>query len=208
MTTAPSASPPTPSAARLRLAAQPSPAPTARRIDGAWWPRSYDLASELPVLLDELPDSWGRISSVIVNGDPWPESPGRLLVANQVVRVGRSQSSRGPHTVCLLAPGRGRWDLLVVPPTATEEEARRLMADAVADPSAGATGAGVGADGTGAVEPVGGAGTGVDTAADADDGGTPPSGGDRLPRQGSEGGAGLVTRPGGLVPFGGPRSTR
>ncbi|WP_323138399.1 hypothetical protein [Streptomyces sp. NBC_01571] len=32
-----------------------------------------------------------------------------------------------------MAPGRGRWDLLVVPPTATEEEAGRLMEGAVGD---------------------------------------------------------------------------
>lgn len=180
MTSAPSPSSPslpTPSAARLLLAAQPSHAHTARRIDGAWWPRSYDLESELPVLVGELPHSWGQIGSIIVNGGPWTASPGRLLVANQVVRLRRSESPRGPHTVCLLAPGRGRWDLLVVPPTATEEEARRLMADAVEDPAAL-----VGADDL------------VDTAdlTDEDDelddpaAGADAASGERLPRQGGE----------------------
>ncbi|MER5753864.1 hypothetical protein [Streptomyces sp. NPDC002088] len=32
-----------------------------------------------------------------------------------------------PSAVCLLAPGRDRWDLLVGPPAATDAEARRLM---------------------------------------------------------------------------------
>ncbi|MEU3027644.1 hypothetical protein ABZ785_07935 [Streptomyces incarnatus] len=34
--------------------------------------------------------------------------------------------------MCLLTPGRGRRDLLVVPPAATAEEAERLMGRATA----------------------------------------------------------------------------
>ncbi|MFF7330359.1 DUF5994 family protein [Streptomyces sp. NPDC090306] len=190
MTSAPSPSSPslpTPSAARLVLAAQPSHAHTARRIDGAWWPRSYDLESELPALVGELPHAWGQIGSIIVNGGPWTASPGRLLVANQVVRLRRSESPRGPHTVCLLAPGRGRWDLLVVPPTTTEEEARRLMAAAVEDPAVLVAADDL-VDAVDLVDEddlVDAALTDADdlhdAAADAD-----PAGGERLPRQGGE----------------------
>ncbi|CAL9305978.1 DUF5994 family protein [Streptomyces olindensis] len=122
---------PAPSEVRLRLAAQPRQGRTARRIDGAWWPRSYDLTTELPGLLGVLPRAWGRISSVLVNGDVWPSCPERMLVAGQAVHVGRKDSPTAPHTVCLLAPGRGRWDLLVVPPGTAEAEAGRLMARAV-----------------------------------------------------------------------------
>ncbi|MFG2731721.1 DUF5994 family protein [Streptomyces canus] len=53
--------------------------------------------------------------------------PARLLVANQVVRLRRTTTQHSPSTVCLLAPGRGRWDLLVVPPAAADAEAGRLM---------------------------------------------------------------------------------
>ncbi|AXE87325.1 DUF5994 family protein [Streptomyces sp. Go-475] len=133
MTSASSPPPPVPARpeVRLRLAAQPRQGRTARRIDGAWWPRSYDLAAELPGLLGVLPRAWGRISSVLVNGDAWPACPERLLVAGQAVHVGRKDSPTAPHTVCLLAPGRGRWDLLVVPPATAESEAGRLMEQAV-----------------------------------------------------------------------------
>lgn len=134
MTSASSPPPPhpTPSEVRLRLATQPRQGRTARRIDGAWWPRSYDLAAELPGLLGVLPRAWGRISSVLVNGDAWRACPERMLVAGQAVHVGRKDSPpTAPHTVCLLAPGRGRWDLLVVPPATAEAEAGRLMARAV-----------------------------------------------------------------------------
>jgi hypothetical protein len=103
----------------------------ARRIDGAWWPRSYDLAAELPGLLAVLPGAWGRVSSVLVHGDTWLPCPERLEVGGQEVHVGHRESPATPDTVCLLTPGRGRWDLLVVPPATTEAEAVRLMEQAV-----------------------------------------------------------------------------
>ncbi|MFB9536764.1 MULTISPECIES: DUF5994 family protein [Streptomyces] len=101
-----------------------------RPIDGAWWPRSYDLLAELPSLLAGLPCAWGHITSVTVNGATWSAVPGRMLVSNQVVRLGRTVAASAPHTIVLLAPGRGRWDLLVVPPDTTEEAAEPLMAGA------------------------------------------------------------------------------
>ncbi|MEU7056728.1 DUF5994 family protein [Streptomyces sp. NPDC046197] len=130
MTTTPPRHPPS---ARLRLGAQPCPGGPARRIDGAWWPRSYDLTAELPGLLAGLPYGWGHISSVLVNGAMWSLSGDGILVDDQMVHLRRTDLSRPVHTVCLLAPGHGRWDLLVVPPAATQAEAERLMQTATAD---------------------------------------------------------------------------
>ncbi|MDH6624683.1 hypothetical protein M2271_002487 [Streptomyces sp. LBL] len=128
MTIAPPPSPlSSPSAVRLRLVSQPAQGHMPRRIDGAWWPHSPDLASELPRLLGGLPHAWGQVTSVLVDEAVWSPFPGRLLVANQVVRLHRTTIQHSPSTVCLLAPGRGRWDLLVVPPAATDAEAGRLM---------------------------------------------------------------------------------
>ncbi|MEH0550910.1 MULTISPECIES: DUF5994 family protein [unclassified Streptomyces] len=115
------------SAVRLRLVSQPGQGHMPRRIDGAWWPRSPDLVAELPRLLAGMPHAWGQVTSVLVDEAVWFPFPGRLLVANQVVRLRRTTTQRSPSTVCLLAPGRGRWDLLVVPPAATDAEAGRLM---------------------------------------------------------------------------------
>ncbi|MCT9011481.1 DUF5994 family protein [Streptomyces rhizosphaerihabitans] len=115
------------SAVRLRLSAQSTQGHMPRRIDGVWWPRSTDLTSELPHLLGGLPPAWGHVSSVLVDEAVWASFPGRLLVADQVVRLRRTTNRHAPSTVCLLAPGRGRWDLLVVPPAATEAEAGWLM---------------------------------------------------------------------------------
>ncbi|QDQ15540.1 DUF5994 family protein [Streptomyces spectabilis] len=115
------------SAVRLRLVSQPAQGHMPRRIDGAWWPRSPDLVSELPRLLAVLPHAWGQVTSVLVDEAVWSPFPGRLLVAHQVVRLRRTTTQHSPSTVCLLAPGRGRWDLRVVPHAATDAEARRLM---------------------------------------------------------------------------------
>ncbi|MER5184674.1 DUF5994 family protein [Streptomyces sp. NPDC002896] len=121
--------PPLPSHPVLRLRLAPHGG-LPRPIDGAWWPRSYDLLAELPRLLAGLPRAWGHISSVTVNGAKWSATPGRMLVFNQVVRLRRTLAASAPHTVVLLAPGRGRRDLLVVPPDTTEEAAEPLMAAA------------------------------------------------------------------------------
>ncbi|SMF71905.1 DUF5994 family protein [Streptomyces sp. Amel2xC10] len=123
MTTAALITPPRP---LLRLSLAPHGTPP-RLIDGAWWPRSYDLLTELPLLLGGLPPDWGQITIVTVNGSTWSATPGRILVCNQVVRLRRTVTASAPHTVTLLAPGRGRWDLLVVPPATTAEAAAPLM---------------------------------------------------------------------------------
>ncbi|MFE2583834.1 DUF5994 family protein [Streptomyces sp. NPDC059378] len=116
-----------PSAVRLRLSAQSAQGHMPRHIDGAWWPRSTDLTSELPQLLGGLAPVWGHVSSVLVDEAAWAPFPGRLLVADQVVRLRRTTRQHAPSTICLLAPGRGRWDLLVVPPATTEAEAGWVM---------------------------------------------------------------------------------
>ncbi|MER7574009.1 DUF5994 family protein [Streptomyces sp. NPDC126514] len=127
MTTPTQPSPPSPPHLRLRLVPHGG---MPRPIDGGWWPRSYDLLTELPLLLAGLPHAWGHITNVTVNGSVWSPAPGRMLVHNQVVRLHRTQAASAPHTIVLLTPGRGRWDLLIIPPDTTEEAAEPLMAAA------------------------------------------------------------------------------
>ncbi|GAB2864383.1 DUF5994 family protein [Streptomyces deserti] len=122
--------PPTGALLRLRLAPHST---LPRRLDGAWWPRSYDLLTELPQLLAALPRAWGHITSVTVNGAAWSAAPGRMLVANQVVRLCKATALHAPNTVVLLAPGHGRRDLLVVPPDTAEEAAEPLITAALRD---------------------------------------------------------------------------
>ncbi|MFD4634497.1 DUF5994 family protein [Streptomyces sp. NPDC058284] len=118
---------PPPSRPLLRLRLAPLGA-LPQAIDGAWWPHSYDAPAELPGLLAGLPRAWGGVSSVTFNGAMWSVPPDHLRVADRVVRLHRSPTAPLPHTVVLLSPGRGRWDLLVVPPDSTAEAAEALLA--------------------------------------------------------------------------------
>ncbi|RXS86879.1 hypothetical protein EST92_04915 [Streptomyces sp. TM32] len=101
---------------------------TARRIDGVWWPHSADLLAELPELLTALPFDWPRITHATVNGKAWPALPAHILVEGHVVRLRRTAGRPGPDTVCLVAMGHGRWDLLIIPPGIPEPTGVRMMA--------------------------------------------------------------------------------
>ncbi|MFD5842330.1 MULTISPECIES: DUF5994 family protein [Streptomyces] len=129
-----------------RLRAVPFRAPTARlalrsegpaaghaELDGAWWPRSRDLPSELSALADVLDPLWGRITRIAVNPRHWPVIPPRIFVNGHVVKVGWFTTELDPHGIVLLSYSAGRWDLLVVPPETSVSSAARLMAAASAD---------------------------------------------------------------------------
>ncbi|WP_405590283.1 DUF5994 family protein [Streptomyces sp. NBC_01092] len=120
------------SSSALRLSLAPTgPAPSL--LDGAWWPRSRDLESELPSLTAVLDPLWGRITRVTVNPTHWPVVPRKVSVAGHVVKVGWFLAEQDPHELLLLSYRMGRWNLLVVPPQTTPVSAAWLMA-AASDP--------------------------------------------------------------------------
>lgn len=106
---------------------------TPTRLDGAWWPRSRDLAAELPALTAVLDPLWGRIIRLAVNSTYWPVRPRKIPVSGHVVKVGWFTAELDPHSLLLRSYGAGRWDLLVIPPQTPPETAAWLMA-AAADP--------------------------------------------------------------------------
>ncbi|MFF7802509.1 DUF5994 family protein [Streptomyces olivaceus] len=97
-------------------------------LDGAWWPRSRDLAAELPPLLALLDPLWGRITRVTVNPVHWPVIPRKVPVAGHVVKVGWFLAEQDPHELLLLSYRVGRWNLLVIPPSTPAASAAWLMA--------------------------------------------------------------------------------
>ncbi|MFF7937699.1 MULTISPECIES: DUF5994 family protein [unclassified Streptomyces] len=99
-------------------------------LDGAWWPRTRDLPSELPALTAVLDTLWGRITRVAVNPEHWPVIPRKVPVGGHVVKVGWFTPEIDPHKLLLLSYGTGRWDLLIIPPETGAESASRLMAAA------------------------------------------------------------------------------
>ncbi|WP_069467134.1 DUF5994 family protein [Actinacidiphila rubida] len=89
-----------------------------QRLDGTWWPRSYDLGRELPPLIAALDSRWPGITRVTVCRTMWRIQPDSVTVGDREVHIKRSGAVPHPHTICLLAYGIGRCDLLVTPPGA------------------------------------------------------------------------------------------
>ncbi len=115
---------------RLRLKPK---APHSGYVDGAWWPRSDDLATELPDLLAVLSVRLGRIDRVMYNLNEWAKAPRKLATGGRRVRLDGYQ--RQPiNTVEVLGLNRNRIALMVVPPNADPDQAHATLM-AAATPS-------------------------------------------------------------------------
>jgi hypothetical protein len=109
----------------LRLKLKPK-APTPGNVDGAWWPRSWDLSSELPALLAVLAVRLGRVQRVSYNLTTWNAAPLRLNVDGHQVRLGGFHAQH-PHTIDVIASNGTRLTLLVVPPATHPATAHPTM---------------------------------------------------------------------------------
>jgi hypothetical protein len=56
-------------------------------LDGAWWPRSRDIAAELPALIAALTEHLGPIIRISLDTAAWEELPTRLIIDDRVVRI-------------------------------------------------------------------------------------------------------------------------
>ena len=108
----------------LRLRLKPKAATTGE-VDGGWWPRSRDLAVELPGLLAVLAVRLGRIERVSYHLGDWDPTPARLSVEGGVVRLGGYRTQHA-DTVDVLA-ARQRVTLLVVPPETSAQAAHEAL---------------------------------------------------------------------------------
>jgi hypothetical protein len=109
----------------LRLRLRPK-ALTTGYVDGAWWPRSRDLAAELPALLAVLAVRLGEIPRVSYNLTEWETAPPEVAAAGVRVRLSGFWS-RPPHTVDVVAGDRRRLTLLLVPPDSSPSVAHHAM---------------------------------------------------------------------------------
>lgn len=108
---------------RLRLKPK---APHSGYVDGAWWPHSDDLVTELPDLLAVLSVRLGPVARVIYNLTEWTTAPAKLALGSQTVRLDGYR--RQPvHTVELLGLNRKRVVLLVISPLADPHQAHAVM---------------------------------------------------------------------------------
>jgi hypothetical protein len=98
-------------------------------LDGAWWPRSRDIAVELPTLITALTEHLGPITPVGLDTAAREELPTRLTIDDRVVRI--DSFPVGDDTVLVTRGDQHHFSLLVIPPHATTDAARAAMAEAV-----------------------------------------------------------------------------
>lgn len=121
---------------RLRLKPK---APRTGHVDGAWWPHSDNLVTELPDLLAVLSVRLGPIDRVTYNHAEWAAAPDRLLTGGQAVRLIADGLQPG-NTLEVRGSGPGRILLLVVPSTSEADAAHTAMMTAAAPSNASTVG--------------------------------------------------------------------
>ena len=95
-----------------RLTLRPDP-PMWEELDGAWWPRSTDLAAELPGLLAKLSYRLGQVSLVGYHGKAWTDTAPQVEIADHTVTL-VGVTSDEPNSVILVAKSH-HMALLVIP---------------------------------------------------------------------------------------------
>ena len=121
---------------RLRLKPK---APVSGHVDGAWWPRSDDLSTELPDLLAVLSVRLGAIDRVMYNLAEWATVPRRLTTGGRVVRLD-GYWLQPANTLQVLGVVGEKILLLVVPPHTQPEIAHEAMMTAAAPANAATVG--------------------------------------------------------------------
>lgn len=117
---------------RLRLDPCPSNSSTLR---GGWWPRSGDTFSELSALVAALLQIRDDVSYVLANVSEWaPPHPQLITARGRTVRIGWHRSQSEGLITVISRSGQHRFDLLVVPPYASEPAAEAAL-NAAADPA-------------------------------------------------------------------------
>jgi hypothetical protein len=117
---------------RLRLKPK---APTSGYVDGAWWPHSEDLPTELPDLVAVLSVRLGAIDRVIYNVNEWAKAPAKVSIGGRMIRLGAYQ--RQPvNTIEVIGLNRTKVVLLVVPARTDPAHAHDIMMVAAAPKNA------------------------------------------------------------------------
>jgi Family of unknown function (DUF5994) len=115
---------------RLRLKRK---APVSGHVDGAWWPHSDVLSTELPDLLAVLSVRLGVVARVMYNIDEWQPAPRRMVNGDRTIRL--DGYHRQPTNTLEVLDGLGNRIVLLVVPAHTDPDRAHaiLMAAASAD---------------------------------------------------------------------------
>jgi Family of unknown function (DUF5994) len=112
---------------RLRLALSESIGLGA--LDGAWWPRSRNLESELADLVDHFPATSRRIVRAVYSVPDWRPAHRRIKTKQGHIKVG-SFPNDDSHRILLSLSSREILHLMVIPPRSSPALALAVMATA------------------------------------------------------------------------------
>jgi hypothetical protein len=94
--------------------------------DGAWWPASRTLGSELGGLFALWPTDEGRIVRVLYSPPDWDDQPRSVSVPGRRVKTG-SFPHDDTHELTLALMDGQRRTISVIPPETTTEDATELL---------------------------------------------------------------------------------
>lgn len=120
------------SGARLRM--KPD-GPASGRVDGGWWPRSRDLAVEIPPLAAALAEHLGTRLRISYDIAAWDPAPRRVASGGSIVRLGGYRYQ--PAGTVDVAGGVHHLVLTVVPSDTDDETARTALAAAASTTTEG-----------------------------------------------------------------------
>ncbi|MEI6252956.1 MAG: DUF5994 family protein [Mycobacteriaceae bacterium] len=122
---------PTPPEHTPRLRLKPK-APHIGYVDGAWWPHSDDLISELPDLLAVLAVRLGCVDRVLYKVSDWTTAPTEFVVTGDGAVSLDGYRLQPSNTIEVLGRGGSRIVLLVVPPHTEPDRAHATLMAAAA----------------------------------------------------------------------------
>jgi Family of unknown function (DUF5994) len=100
-------------------------------LDGAWWPRSRNLETELADLVDHFPATSGRTVHAVYSLPDWRPAHRRIKVKGGMIKVGCFPSDDSHRVLIGLSSGE-TLQIMVIPPDSSPTLAHAAMATAAA----------------------------------------------------------------------------
>lgn len=97
-------------------------------VDGAWWPKSFDLSSELPDLVAVFGSWIGEVHRVVYDPSVWLPAPARVIRRNEMVSLNPYRLVFS-DTIYLMGTHSRDAVLFVLSPSSSGEEARHVLCE-------------------------------------------------------------------------------
>jgi hypothetical protein len=97
-------------------------------VDGAWWPKSLDLSSELPDLVAVFGSWIGQVHRVVYDPSVWLPAPARVIRRSEMVSLDPYRLVFS-DTIYLMGTHSRDAVLFVLSPSSSGEEARRVLCE-------------------------------------------------------------------------------